>query len=48
MELPKEIDGLVELTKTKGTNKVKLSTKDLNQKSDNFLKKKGLEEINVV
>jgi hypothetical protein len=38
LEMPKEIEGLVELTKTKGTYKMKASTKDLNQGSDNFVR----------
>lgn len=40
LELPKDIEGIVEITKTKATSKIKVTTKELNQKTDNFLKKK--------
>ena len=38
MEMPKEIHGLAELTKTKGTYKSKTNSKDLNSQNDNFLR----------
>lgn len=48
MQVPKEMNALAEIIKTKGTTKIKLNTKDINKKSDNFLKQKDLDHMNVV
>lgn len=48
MQLPKEMNAFAEITKTKGTNKIKLSTKDINKKSDNFLRQKDLDHVSII